>query len=309
MKQQRRNSGTDALATGLGLFSIGLGLAEIAAPRGMARLIGVRDDDEMLGVVRAYGARELANGVAILAEPDRAAWLWGRVGGDAVDLATLAQAEKTDSSRTAAAAAAVLGVTALDVLCAVLLGRQNGSTAAHGAPTQVRVVEAITVNRPIDTVYGFWRRFENFPRFMRYIESIESSGTRSHWRVKGPGGVRVEWDAELIEDRPNERLSWRTAADADVEHHGSVRFGHAPGSRGTELLVDISYRPPAGKVGRGIAWLLGSDPEAQVREDVRRFKQILETGEVTLSDGPALSRPAQPHEHPDRLKQLAGVQS
>lgn len=203
----------------------------------------------------------------------------------------------------------LVGIGLGAAVCARQLGRARGAAGGRKAPTRVRVVETITVNRPIDVVYGFWRRFENFPRFMRYVESIESSGSRSHWRVRGPAGVRVAWEAELLEDRPNERLSWRTTPDAHIEHQGSVRFSHAPGSRGTEVWVDLSYRPPAGKVGRGIAWLLGSDPESQVREDLRRFKQIVEVGEVTLSDGPALWRPAQPPERPERLKQLAGVRS
>jgi uncharacterized membrane protein len=306
MKQQANSQNTAELAVGLGWFSIGLGLAELAAPQAIARLIGVRPDGEAVTVLRAFGAREIANGVAILAEPDRAAWLWGRVSGDAVDLVTLLQADKTQPARTAAAAAAVLGVTALDVLCA-----QRLSSAENGARPSylVRVTEAITVNRPLDEVYAFWRRFENFPRFMRHLEAVQTEGARSYWRAVGPGGARVEWHAEIVEDRQNQRIAWRTTEDADVEHHGSVRFGRAPGSRGTEVWVDLHYSPPAGRFGRGLAWLLGADPERQIREDLRRFKQIMEAGEVVLSDGPSLWRPAQPAETPETVKTLVGVQS
>jgi uncharacterized membrane protein len=306
MKHQvNRNGEGENLAAGLGWFSIGLGLAELAAPHALARFIGLRPDDETVSVLRAFGAREVANGVAILAEPDRAAWVWSRVGGDAVDLVALLQAEKTDTGRAAAAIGAVMGVTALDVMCARQL---SGGQAGHDAVQhEVQVTEAITVNRSIEEVYAFWRRFENFPRFMRHIESITEEGRRSHWRAVGPAGIRVEWDADLVEDRENERISWRTVEGSNVQHHGSVRFAHAPGSRGTEVRVHLHYSPPAGRLGRGFAWLLGSDPESQIREDLRRFKQLLETGEVVLSDGPALWRPAQPVEEPERLKSLVGV--
>jgi uncharacterized membrane protein len=305
-QRTRRKLPAKRLARGLGWFSVGLGLAELTAPRAMARLIGVRPDDETTAVLRTFGAREIANGVAILGEPDRAAWLWGRVSGDAVDLLSLMQAAKTHPDRTAAAAVAVLGVTALDVICAQQLSNsENGRARAR----EVEVAEAVTINRSIEDVYAFWRNFENFPRFMRHIVSIETTGRRSRWRATGPAGTKVSWEAELLEDQENERLSWRTVEESDVQHHGSVRFTRAPGARGTEIWVHLHYSPPAGQVGRGIAWLLGSDPESQIREDLRRFKQLMETGEVVLSDGPALWRPAQPIDRPERLKTLVGVES
>jgi uncharacterized membrane protein len=158
----------------------------------------------------------------------------------------------------------------------------------------VQLTEAITVNRSIEDVYAYWRDFENFPRFMRHIEEVRVSGRRSHWRATGPAGVSVAWEAELIEERPHERLSWRTVEPSDVVHHGSVRFGRAPRSSGTEVWVSLYYSPPAGRMGRGIARLLGSDPESQVREDLRRLKQLMETGEIAVSDGPGLWRSARP---------------
>ena len=297
----------ERLANGLGWFSLGLGMAELMAPDSVARLIGVRPDAQAVSTLRAYGAREIANGMAILSEPDRAGWMWGRVGGDAIDLLTLSQAEKTNPGRTLAATLAVLGVTAVDIMCARQL--TDGSTRRYGSVNEVQVTEAVTINRPIEEAYSFWRDFANFPRFMRHIESIEVNGRRSHWRAKGPAGVTVEWDADLLEDVENERISWRSLEHSDVEHHGSVQFTHAPGSRGTEVRVHLHYSPPAGRLGRGIAWLLGSDPESQIREDLRRFKQLLETGEVVLSEGPALWRAAQPAAEPQRIKTLAGVRS
>ena len=307
MTHSNRNNQPEGLAVGLGWFSVGLGLAELAAPGAVARLIGVRPDRETISVLRAYGAREIANGVAILAEPDRAAWVWGRVGGDTVDLLSLVQANKMNPDRTAAATAAVLGVTALDVYCAGQL-RRNAARRGGDVRHEVQIMEAVTVNRPVEEVYAFWRNFANFPRFMRHIESVDVDGRRSHWRARGPAGFSVEWEAELMEDRPNEWVSWQSIDDSDVRHHGSVRFARAPGAQGTEVRVRLHYSPPAGQLGRGIAWLLGRDPEQQMRDDLRRFKQLVETGEVILSDGPALRRPARPPDPRERVKILAGVQ-
>lgn len=292
----KRTEQSNALAIGLGWFSLGLGLAELTAPRSLARLIGIRHDHEAMSMMRAFGAREVANGIAILSEPDRPAWMWGRVAGDAVDLLSLLQAEKVNSQKTTAAAAAVMGVAAIDLYVAQRLASagENGPARRRGTRTEVQVTESLTINRSIEDVYEFWRNFENFPQFMRHIEEVRVSGRRSHWRAVGPAGVRVEWDAELIEEQPHERLSWRTVEPADVVHHGSIRFSRAPRSSGTEVWVSLRYSPPAGRLGRGIAWLLGRDPESQVREDLRRFKQIMETGEVVVSDGPALWRPARP---------------
>lgn len=207
-----------------------------------------------------------------------------------------------------AAAAAVVGVAAVNAVAA----RQRNHTRPRRRRASgggIEVTEATTINATIENVYAFWRRFENFPRFMRHVEAIETSGRQSHWRAVGPAGLRVEWDAELLEDFEHERISWRTLQGSQVEHHGSVRFARAPGSRGTEVRVLLHYSPPAGKAGHGLAWLFGADPETQIREDLRRVKQILETGEVVLSDGPALWRPAQPADRPERLKSMVGVQS
>lgn len=301
-----------ALAVGLGWFSVGLGLAELTAPGSVARLIGIRDDDYAVSLLRAYGARKIANGIAILSEPERPAWLWSRVAGDAVDLLSLLQAQRSNSTKTAAATAAVLGVTAIDLYCAQrLAGKDDGlpGRRTRGMLAEVQVTEAITVNRSIEDVYNFWRNFENFPLFMKHIESVEVSGRQSRWRAIGPAGLRVEWQAELLEERELERMSWRTVEPSDVLHHGSVHFARAPRSSGTEIQVHLHYAPPAGQLSRGIAWLLGSDPESQIREDLRRFKQLMETGEVVLSEGPGLWRSAQPAEKPESLKQVVGVRS
>jgi uncharacterized membrane protein len=167
----------------------------------------------------------------------------------------------------------------------------------------IRVRKSITVNRPVDEVYGFWRNFENLPRFMFHLESVRVTGDgRSHWKAKAPAGTSVEWDAETTEDRPNERIAWRSVADAGVPNTGVVRFVQAAGGRGTEVHVDLAYEPPAGKVGQLVARLFGEEPGQQVEGDLRRFKQVLEIGEVTQSDASIARglRPAHPPEAPPR---------
>jgi uncharacterized membrane protein len=308
---ERQESSAGRLAVGLGYFSIALGLAEVAAPDFVARVIGAPPNDRTRNVLRSYGAREIANGVAILTQPGEARLLWSRVGGDMVDLASLARLfGSSDAGRGRAlfAAASVLGVTALDVLCATQLSaeeRTSGTAYRPGRAVVVRV--AVTVNRSIEEAYSFWRNFSNFPRFMAHIEAVTVSGARSHWVAKGPAGMKVEWDAEIVQEQENERIAWRSLEGSDLQHSGTVRFVRAPGARGTEVRVELVYVPPMGTIGRTIAKLFGEEPEQQVRDDLRRFKQLIETGEIPLSDGPGLWRAAQPPARPEEAKRLAGV--
>jgi uncharacterized membrane protein len=144
---------------------------------------------------------------------------------------------------------------------------------------------AITINKPIDEVYGYWQDFERLPSFMWHLKSVKvSGGGRSHWVANGPAGTTVEWDAETVEDVPNERISWRSLEGADVANAGTVTFTPAPGNRGTEVRVELSYNPPGGPVGAVVAKLFGEEPEQQLKDDLRRFKQVLETGEVVVSN-------------------------
>ena len=306
--QGRGDSGSERLATGLGWFSVALGLAELTAPRQLSRLIGVPDTPHSTSVLRAMGLRELGNGLAILSQPGNPAWMWSRVGGDLVDLGALqraASSDRSDPARVKGAVATVMGVTALDVLCAQQLGR-NGKGAE--APARVCLSRSVTVNRPVEQVYGFWRDFSNLPRFMRYLESVTDSGNgRSRWRSRGPAGLVVEWTSQLVEDRAGACIRWHTVEGSDVGHNGAVRFRPAPRGRGTEVTFEIDLEPPAGPIGRGLAWLVGRSPEQQIAEDLQRFKQLVETGEIPLSEGPGLWRAAQPADDPARIRELAGV--
>ena len=166
----------------------------------------------------------------------------------------------------------------------------------------VHVSRSVTVRRPRDEVYQFWRRLENLPRFMQHVRTVTVTGDRrSHWIVNAPAGQTVEWDAEILDDRPGDRLSWRSLEGSDVQHEGVVVFRDAPADRGTEIEVDLRYDAPAGGAGAAIAKLFGEEPSQQIRDDLRRFKQVMELGEVVLSEGslegtgegPARERPAQ----------------
>lgn len=307
---QSEDAGNIGMAKALGWFSLALGIAELAAPRRVARLIGVEDGDDNRRLLQALGLRELATGVAILAQPDHPRWIWARVGGDMVDLALLGSARKSNRSepgRVTAATAAVLGVTALDALTAQRLGsRRNGEPreplAGEELARGVRVRRSVTIRQSPEQVYGFWHDFRNLPRFMEHLESVEIlDERRSRWRARAPVGTDVEWEAEIVEDRPNEMISWRSLPGSEVDNTGSVRFESAPGGRGTEVRVELRYDPPGGRLGATLAKLFGKAPEQQVARDLRRLKQVLETGEVVQSDasihrGPHPARPAAPDE-------------
>jgi uncharacterized membrane protein len=145
--------------------------------------------------------------------------------------------------------------------------------------------------RPADELYAFWRRLEQLPRFMSHLISVQQlDNRRSHWIAKGPAGKRVEWDAEIINERPNEMIAWRSLEGADVDSVGSVRFERAPGGRGSIVRVEMRYRPPAGVGGATVAKLLGKDPGSQIKDDLRRFKQVMETGEIITTEGQPAGR-------------------
>jgi uncharacterized membrane protein len=309
---QYADRATLQLSRGLGWFSIALGAAEVLAPAAIARISGVRERDNAQSIIRTLGAREISQGVAILANPDSAPRLWSRVVGDAIDLGFLAsvyRSDESDSGRVGFAAAMVAGVTLLDVIAAQRLNVATEDRRIAGRMSRgVRVEEVVTINKPIEQVYEFWRNFENLPRFMRHLEAVTVLGERrSRWRAKAPAGMTVEWEAELVQEKEPDWLAWRSLPGSQIQNSGSVRFERAPGARGTEVRVQLQYQPPAGRLGRAFAWLFGEEPSQQIAEDLRRFKQLLETGEIPLSEGPGLWRPAQPPADPQIVKTHAGV--
>jgi uncharacterized membrane protein len=301
--------GAEQRAKGLGVFSLGLGLAELLAPGGVARMIGVPDTDRSRTVLTLLGLRELTSGLGLLAKPESAGWAWSRVVGDAMDLALLGEAftdAEADRGRLAAATAAVLGVTVIDARTAAGL--------SHGASVQklvlpIHVVKSITIGRPPEEVYRFWRDLENLPRFMAHLESVKVDNGTSTWRAKGPAGSSVEWQAEIVMDHPNQAIGWRSVQGTLVPNRGVVRFDEAPGGRGTEVLVELKYDPPGGPLGAAVAKLFGEEPAQQIAGDLRRLKQVLETGEVLHSDASRHRglHPARPSEEELTTNELGKV--
>jgi len=171
-------------------------------------------------------------------------------------------------------------------------GSLGVSTAGPDArPAGIRVEQAVTINRPAEELFRFWRRLENLPRFMRHLVSAtEIDSERSHWVVKAPLGQTVEWDAVITSERENEGILWRSLDGADVQHAGSVHFAPAPGGRGTEVKVTLEYRPLAGPLGATVAKLFGEEPEQQIHEDLLRFKNLMEAGEVPTTQGQPIGK-------------------
>jgi uncharacterized membrane protein len=157
---------------------------------------------------------------------------------------------------------------------------------ALGGSRGINLEEVVTINRPVAELFDFWREFENLPRFMHNLASVRRlDARRSHWVAKAPAGRTVEWDAEIINEIPNELIAWRTLEGSEVVSAGSVHFRPGPRGRSTEVRVRMQYSPPLGKVGAAVAWLFGQEPSQTIREDLRRFKELMEAGEVPTIQG------------------------
>jgi uncharacterized membrane protein len=267
----------------LAWFSIGLGVAQLLAPRAVARATGLPNWPLLL---RAVGARELACGVGLLARPRSALWRWSRVAGDTMDVALIGAAVFAPGGqrrRLAATAALAAGIMALDLRAGASRRVRPSAQALPGEQGRRVVRKAITINRSPAECYSQWRNFERFPSFMRHIEAVEVvDQRRSHWRARAVGGRHVEWDAELTDDQPDQLLAWRSVPGSQVDNSGSVRFSPGPGGKGTELEVEMQYQSPP---GAALARLFGEEPAQQVEGDLRRFKQLMETGDIATTAG------------------------
>lgn len=171
------------------------------------------------------------------------------------------------------------------------------ATAKHGDPAEEQskgdtaVGRAVTINRPVGEVFSYFRDFANLASFMENIVRVEvGDGRRSHWVVKAPGGKTAEWDAILTEESKDALLAWESAEGADIPNSGRVEFRDA-GARGTVVIATIAYDPPAGTIGKLVAKLFQREPAIQARRDLRRFKQLMETGEIATG-----ARTAKQHE-------------
>lgn len=271
------------LARSLGWFSIGLGVAELLAPRKLGRAIGVGHHPVLLPLL---GLREIASGVAILANGSSAAGVRSRVAGDVMDLGLLAcalAARPGSRGRVTGAASMVLGVTAFDVLANQLLARQP--RGAHWQDGAIHLTRSITINRGPDELYTFWRELENLPRALSHVQSVQvMDERRSHWVARLAGATTLEWDAEITFDAPDERLGWRSLEGSDLAHEGAVTFHALPGGRGTIVTVTIGVKAE-GAALKTMEGLLGALPELMLGNDLRKLKQMMEAGEVATTEG------------------------
>ncbi len=242
--------------------------------------------------MRLMGAREIAAGINVLLQPRRPWPLWARVAGDAVDLALLGigATARTSGIRFAGAVAAVGGVTALDVIASVKA--QKAHTHANRP-----IIYSVTINKPPSEVYAFYRDFARLPRFMDYLEEVQVyDHQRSRWIAKPLGsGKTVAWEAEVTEDIPGEVIAWQSVDGSKIKTRGRVTFAKAPGRDATEVRVEMQL----GFMGIGVSDALARVfTKPQIKGDLRRLKQVLETGEVLMSDATVTRRPhpAQPSE-------------
>jgi len=166
------------------------------------------------------------------------------------------------------------------------LGVVEGLQSAADANQSIKVEKTVTIDKPADELYRLWRNFENLPRFMKHLKHVTViDETRSHWIASAPMGNSVEWDAEIVREEENRLIAWASVEGADVDNSGFVRFQAAPAGRGTEVKVVIEYNPPGGAIGAGAAKLFGEAPEQQIADDLRRFKQLMEAGEIATTEG------------------------
>ncbi|CAJ65068.1 MULTISPECIES: SRPBCC family protein [Frankia] len=282
----------DALGGALGWFSIGLGATELGAPDLVARAVGAEDSAVSRTITQIFGGREIASGVGVLGSEQPGWWLWGRVAGDLLDLSALAlvaarrRVTGAGLARPLLAVGSVVGVTVLDVIAA----RRHSRAQAPGHLVHAR--SSTTIRRAPQDLYRRWHDFESLPTFMYHLDSVRTDDGTSHWKIRGPAGRKINWDARIVADRPGELIAWQSVGHSDIRNAGTVRFAPAPGGRGTEVQVDLEYQPPAGAAGVALAKVLGEDPGQLLAEDLRRFKQLMETGEVVRSEGsPTGSRP------------------
>jgi uncharacterized membrane protein len=214
---------------------------------------------------------------------------WERVASIAAGAALLWFAVKRAKGKRLATTAAIgllsRGVTGYCGVSA-LLGRgsdRSNTKVALGGPRGVHVYESVVIDRPHHELFAFWRDFSNLPRFMEHLDDVQVlTPTRSVWTAKAPAGMRVKWEAEVINEIEGELIGWQSTENADVATAGSVRFVPTADGR-TEIIVHLQYEPPAGRLGSLVASLFGEEPSQQVRADLRRLKELLEHNDVPRS--------------------------
>lgn len=298
----------ERVARGLGWLSLALGVGSLLGARRTARWIGLRR--EALTPLRLVGVREIATGIGLLAARRPAAAQWARVGGDVVDLGLLGAAlssRRAERGRVGALTAGVAAITALDVACVRRLTAQDPDARSG----RLQLSRSIAIDRPAIDLYAQWRDLENLPRFMPFLSSVrpttrdgsaeggeareggqlgsESSMPSFEWNArfvaKGPMGLETEWEAEIVDDVPGEVIAWCSTPDAALEHSGAVQFEPTPDQRGTLVRVEIEYQPPGGLIAASLAKLFEPGPAWVIQDSLRRFKQLMEVGEIVTTEG------------------------
>jgi len=166
----------------------------------------------------------------------------------------------------------------------VIADRGSDTRAQLGGRRGIHVEESVTINRPLRELYRFWRNFENLPKFMNHLDSVSTRDEGvSHWVAKGPAGMRVEWDARIINEVQDKVIGWQSLDGSTISTAGSVNFDEDP--HGTRVTVHLQYNPPGGRLGAAVAKLFGEEPNQTIREDLRRFKQLMEAGEIPTTTG------------------------
>ncbi len=303
-----------ALATAFGGLSASIGIFYAVAPRTFLEMIGARPNRRRVLITRLVAAQELGVGTALIGDGRAGRWLASRVAGDALHAGMLAlawRAPDADRKQMSLGFGALALITASDIAATAAaraiektgVDLERGPGASSDAAAKVAdgaIRRAVTIGREPSEVYEFWRNLANLPRFMKHLDRVDVlDDRRSHWVARAPLGATVEWEAEIVEDRSGELISWRSIEGSQVWSSGEVRFERAPGDRGTEVHVRLEYSPPGGRVGSAVARLIGEEPANQIAGDLRRLKQVLEAGEVVVSDAIATGhsrrqRPAQP---------------
>ena len=282
----QRISRRSTTARNLGYLSLALGAGALFMPSRLARISGMQGHR---GLLAFTGLRELVSGVGLLRQSGQAPWLWSRVVGDGMDLAVLASSllsPRNPRRVSAAVATAVVAViTAIDTRESIRSSMRADEGSGSGAPDAF-VTSSVIVGKSARECYDFWRDPSNLTRISRMVESVTVLDARtSHWVVKSPLGTRVEWDSRVTADVPGERISWRSMEGGGLYHAGVVRFDQATGGRGTLVSATMHFKVTGGRASMALAKVLGADPAIEVREDLRRFKQLLEAGEIPTTRG------------------------
>lgn len=288
---------SDRLGRGVGWTSLGLAAAQLIAPGALLRLLGIGPSRRAAAIVRLLGVGKLGAGLGVLLAPRRPLPLAVRAAHDVVELGLAGFAGRHLSApRRLAGALAIGGVGVLDGAAA----RRAQQTFGGEAPT---VMYSVTINRPPAEVYAFFRRFERLPRFMDYLEEVrELDARRSRWVARLPGGRPVTWEARIVDDIPGELIAWEALEGSRIATRGRITFARTPGRDMTEVRVEMQLGPR----GHASAVLARAFAKPEVKGDLRRLKQVLETGEVLVSDASAHTgtHPAQPDPEGLHLRDL-----